>query len=754
MIFYAKPDQTYREHLEAVYSAWKETIHAKKPLIERFAKKYNFPVERFIKGSLLTIAFHDIGKMIEPFQEMMSAIRQNKFFDKKTNYRHELVSFVYTAKYWQIIKRNDYWTCIPLEALAVVGHHKTLNSDLTSFNRESIVSPPTVLPDGINEAILIAEELFKKEGLIFPFTRDSARLEDPYKSLSRLVSSGLLNKGIEKDGAEKIRVLYFLLKGILHYADWHGSGKTSIQYSISKDAVTIIDELASRCRTKGIVYEGLRPFQKACNNYSGHLIAVAPTGSGKTEASILWALKNAKEMGGAKIVYLLPTMVTANSIWKRMVDFFGRENVGLTHSTANLFLQNNTIESEEDIWENRRDVLFNQSFIKPITVGTVDQLLTVGFNAGKWVLKEVNVSNSVIIIDEIHAYDGWTLGLIISTIKHFASLGARFMLMSATLPSSLQQLLLKRLQGATIIKENTLLSSKRSKYFVKDDSIEKESSLNDIEQAILQGRKILVVVNTVSLCQNLAKKLSKLKPICYHSQFILKDRKAIEEKINILNKYSHSHLLIATQVIEVSLDIDYDWLFTECAPPDAIAQRAGRVNRYRDHQKDSRVYIFKSSEKSGKIYNPINDSSLLSRSFEAFKEAQEEISEEDLIELVEKVYKDRRIEDSDSFKDAVQQHPLSQSNRNMIFDNRLQEDEQEVTRQAKYETISAIPQCFKEDVLRLKPADRRWYEIKLPLWYVRKNKEEVKGVTFCDVDYDSNIGAIFTKDEHVSSMII
>ena len=96
MGFHAKPDQTYREHLDAVYLAWKETVNAKRPLIERIAKKYNFSVERFLKGSLLTIAFHDIGKMIEPFQEMILAIRHNKSFDKKRNYRHELVSFVYT----------------------------------------------------------------------------------------------------------------------------------------------------------------------------------------------------------------------------------------------------------------------------------------------------------------------------------------------------------------------------------------------------------------------------------------------------------------------------------------------------------------------------------------------------------------------------------------------------------------------------------------------------------------------------------
>jgi len=745
MTFYAKPDQTYEEHIEAVYSAWKETIHAKRILLERLSKKYNYSFERFIHGSLLTVVFHDIGKMIELFQEMMLAARENRSFDRNKNYRHELVSFIYTAKYWHLINKDNYLSSIPLEALAVVSHHRTLNSDLTAFNREGSAIPPKVIPDGIKEAILLAEELFKKEGVNLPLLKESSKLEDPFKSLSKLIWDGALSKGIDKDGGEKIRTLYFLLKGILHYADWHGSGETSVRYNISNEPDSIIGELEKRCHNKGIIYKGLLPFQETCGDSSGNLIAVAPTGSGKTEASILWALKNAKEMGKAKILYLLPTMVTANNIWKRLAEFFGEENVGLTHSTANLFLQNDLID-EEDIWENRRDILFNQSFIKPVTVGTVDQLLTAGFNAGRWTLKEINASNSVIIIDEIHAYDGWTLGLIISTIRHFSSLGARFMLMSATMPNSLQQIFFNELPNNTIIKDKTLLKAKRSRYFVEDNYI--ENALEGIEKAVSGGKRILLVVNTVGLCQKLTQELSNLNPVCYHSQFILKDRKAIEEKIDDAN------FVIATQVVEVSLDIDYDWLFTECAPPDAIAQRAGRINRYRDDKRDSRVYIFKASEKGEKIYNPINDPELLSRSFEAFKYAPQDIGEEGLVKIVEEVYKGYKIEDSESFRDAIQQYQLSQNNRNMIFDSRLREDKQEVSRQTKYETVSVIPACFRDEVLNLKPSGRRWYEVKLPLWYVRKNKEEIKGITFCDIQYNSHIGAIFIKDKQVSSMII
>lgn len=746
MIFYAKPDQTYEEHLEAVYIAWKETVRAKRPLIERIAKNYNFSVERFLKGSLLTIAFHDIGKMTEPFQEMMRAIIHSKPFDKKKIYRHELVSFVFTAKYWNFINKEEYLSTIPLEALSVVGHHKNLDSDLTSFARESTQSPPQTITNGIKEAIAIAEKLFEREGYTLPLVEQTNKCEDPFKSLSDLIAKGLLSKGIENDGNEKCRTIYFLLKGILHYADWYGSGKKSVTYNVSKDIPLVIDEVKKRCNRKGITFSGLRPFQEACSKHSGHLIAVAPTGSGKTEASILWALKNAGDMKSAKIIYLLPTMVTANNIYERMCDFFGKENVGLTHSTANLFLQNDSsLETEEDKWENRRDVLFNQSFMKPVTVGTIDQLLTTGFNAGRWALKEANASNSVIIIDEIHAYDGWTMGLIISAIRHFSLLGSRFMLMSATLPRSLQKLFCNELKNAAVIKEDTLLNAKRSKYFIVNEFI--DNAIKDIENAVLDGKKVLVVVNTVKLCQDLAQKMSSLNPVCYHSQFILKDRKAIEEKIN------KSCFVIATQVIEVSLDIDYDWLFTECAPPDAIAQRAGRVNRYRDLKRDSRVYVFKATEKAEKVYRQINFSDLLARSFEAFKKSPSEMSENDLINIVETVYKDYRIENSEAFKDAIQQYKLSQSNRNMIFDSRLREDKQEVTRQTKYETVSVIPKCFKDKVLNMKPSERQWFEVKIPVWYARKHKEEIEGIVFCDMDYDPNIGVIFTKDKDVSSMI-
>lgn len=297
-----------------------------------------------------------------------------------------------------------------------------------------------------------------------------------------------------------------------------------------------------------------------------------------------------------------------------------------------------------------------------------------------------------------------------------------------------------------VVREKTLLAEKRSRYFVEDRQV--EEATGEIEKAVQEGRRVLVIVNTPEQSQKLAEQFSSLAPICYHSRFILKDRKLIEEKIE------KAKFVVATQVVEVSLDIDFDWLFTECAPPDAIAQRAGRINRYRDPKRDSRVYLFRASEKAGKIYDPINAPDLLNRSFKAFHKAPAKMSEQDLINIVEEVYQGHQVEDAEIYQEATGQYQKSQKKRMAIFDSRLKEDKQEVTRQARYETISVIPACFKNEVLGRKPAERRWYEVKLPLWYVLKNKEEERGILFCNVEYDSQLGARLRQEDNPVVSII
>lgn len=739
-IFWAKPDQTYDVHINAAYNAWKETIIAKKNLIQRLGKEFGFSEKRFFQSSLLTVVLHDIGKNIEPFQKMMHAKINNEKFDKRDNYRHELVSFSFAIRGSLALRKQDEClTELPIEALAILGHHKKINPDLQSFSRECTSVKPYFYEEGMKNALLLAEEIFFKEGFSFP--KIPIHNYDSYIDASKLISyDGAFTKIFEKEkNPESIRIIYLLLKAILHYSDWHGSAGVDVNYSLKTNADNLFKDIEKRCAEKKIKFNALRPFQEECAHTLGNVIAVAPTGSGKTEASLFWALNNLQNMGGGKLIYLLPTMVTANSIFARLEDYFGKRNVGLTHSTASLMSQD-----EEDNHENIRKVLFDKSFIKPATVATVDQLLASGFNNGKWALIEANAANSVIIIDEIHSYDPWTLGLIIESIKHFTKFGTRFMLMSATLPEYLINILSKTLPNVIKIRDETLLNSSRNCYKIFDETI--EEAIPQIEDSVNRGKKTLVVVNNIAKCQELYKIFKHLNPMCYHSKFILKDRKEKEKEID------NQRLLIATQVVEVSLDIDFDVMFTECAPPDAIIQRAGRVNRRRE-KTDSCISIYRASEISKRIYDSDNNG-LLTRSFDIFKKSHEKLTENDLIKIVEDVYAGIEIENSPNFIDASEQYSKTQKKLMGIFDNPNREDKNDVTRKIEYLQIPVIPSSFRDKVLSLPPSQRRLYEVKMPYWYVIKHKEQNEDITFCEMKYDSVVGAQFVEDTEISSLII
>lgn len=742
-VIFAKPNQTYEDHIFASYQAWKQTTEAKKNVIRRFSRKFGFDEKRFLMSSLLSVVLHDIGKCTDIFQQMMNAKQKGTHFDYSKNYRHELVSFLYIVYGSSILTKYNgpLLGRLPLEALAVLGHHKAINPNMRFFEKERTNERPSIIEDGIKQALLLAKHIFELEGFDFPNDIFEYRAkENPYDKASEFLNNFVAKLFKEEINCEAVRPTYLLLKSILHYSDWYGSFGSGVNYCLNTTATELISGIEQRCKVKKIHFEGLTEFQDRCANSVGNIICIAPTGTGKTEASLLWALKNLENMGGGKLIYLLPTMVTANSIFSRLEAYFGKENVGLTHSTASYFMQD-----EEDNHEERIDVLFNKSFIKPVTVATIDQLLVAGFNYGKWTLVESNASNATIIIDEIHSYDSWTLGLIVRSIGHFSALGARFMIMSATMPTYLINLLYNTFESVKIIKDDILLNSCRNKYTTYDKYI--DEAIPDIIEAVNKGKKTLVVVNNVAKCQELYDKLSSLKPICYHSKFTLDDR--VKKEISINN--DKASFLIATQVVEVSLDIDFDVMFCECAPPDAIVQRAGRVNR-RHSKKDTQIFIFKASETSKRIYDP-DATGLLEKSFYAFQKSPEHLTEAELIRIVEQVYSTFKIENSKIYIDAISQYSKTQERLSGIFDNPNREDNNEVTRKMDYLQIPVIPLIFKDEALKLPPLKRRMFEIKMPYWYVLKNKQEIRDIVFCDMDYDFEIGAQFKNDTKTSSLI-
>ena len=759
MIFLAKcrPDECYEQHVWQVYLAWKNLIQRHAALIERICQRHQVDRDRFLIRSLLTVALHDMGKLSANFQRMMRAVSNaERHRAMVANFRHEYasVAFVRSAilslnkEIGVLLKQNPH---IPLEAMAVLGHHKTVDADLSRFERER--NNPASLkwePGSLAEGKRVAQKIFDDYGIPLPQIDFEKCFQYAYH---RPAFAQMLHRYVSDYSSA--RELFVLMKGLLMTADWcASSNEPDYATNVLVGPDLVAPYLQKKIEEDGGTYDGFRAFQKNCGKVKGHIIAVAPTGSGKTEAALLWALEQIKQGDVSKILYLLPTMVTANSLHSRMEKFFSTHNhhVGLTHSMADLILRKEedqeSTRRESDLY---RDLLFNRHFFPPVTVGTIDQLLTTLFHSGRWPLKTFAAQDSAIVLDEVHSYDPYTTGLICKAIEQLAGIGTRFMIMSATFPSSLVEMfqsLLEKSAPVEIIRDQELLQAARSRYQTVDDDL--LNHLQEIRNQTDKGKRVLVVVNTVARCQEIAQALADVDPICYHSKFILRDRQKKEKKILEENP----SLVIATQVVEVALDIDFDILFTECAPPDAVAQRAGRINRKR--KRDGQVIIFRQGPGSDRIYfddtrtEQKPEERLLERSFDIFSKYQgHDITEQELLDIVEKVYENQRIDVHEGFKHSISLVDDDQRKFLGMLDP-VKDDEQRLTRLEKYIQISVIPLNFRNEVLEIEnPRDRREYELKMPAWYVKKNEFRDGDIIFCEMEYDDHLGGQFAEQEAV-----
>jgi CRISPR-associated endonuclease/helicase Cas3 len=751
-IFLAKrePPQTYRQHVEGVFNAWEKAVMDRQSLIERHCKRFNIDPERFKKGSLLTVAFHDLGKMTEAFQRMMYAKNESaRLQASKENFRHEYASCPFAiqaaANLGPLLPSHPK---APLEALAILGHHKLVDGRLGRFEKEQQHPERLVwIPEGLDEAMALAAEFFATYGWKLP-ALDRLRCEKAAHQNPEFIRllSHLLSNSVE------VRETFALLKGLLMQSDWAASSNNlTIPTCLSLSSKLVKPYMREKAAREKWQFTDFRAFQKACKNVGHHGIAIAPTGSGKTEGALLWALAQTEKQNVSKILYLLPTMVTTDSLHRRLSKFFAKHRIvtGLSHSMADLAFDLSE-EGEADSGVYRESFLFEKHFVPPVTVATVDQLLASLFHRGRWALKTFAAMDTAIILDEIHSYDPHTSGIIFELIHQLGPAGARFFIMSATLPKPLVKALqaeLKTSGKVKIVSDEELLNSSRSYWHVIDADL--EGHLDLVKKKLSEGKRdkrVLVVVNTVKRCQDLASKLKKYKPICYHSKFILGHRRKKERKI-LTEK---PRLVVATQVVEVALDIDFDVLITECAPPDALAQRAGRINRKRE--RNGEVYLFRPGPGSENIYKDDevverhDQLPFLERTFAAFAKRNGNLTEQDLIELVEEIYAGQSLLKKSRFVQARNFVHKAQEMFYGVLDPADGENELFEIRLSDYLQVPVIPLKFLEKVQKIEPRRRRLYEVKMPWWYVKSNRHQVDDITYCIMDYDTKFGGRFTPE--------
>lgn len=687
--------------------------------------------DEFWDTAFIACLFHDSGKISENFQDLL----KGQYIE---NIRHEMLSGAFLLYFDKnFLQEKAYF------AVAVYSHHKRLNNELFDPDQykklrlsiekikcwfqfvERLLSQEDILFKPITEEIILKLANFTAENY-------RQKVFQPFYDLNKV-------KWTEKD-----RHNYIYAKAVLNISDWSASG----HFNLSEPLIYNEDRLKESIKTK-LVGEGkikvsqditFRDFQKS-SKIKKHILAIAPTGSGKTEASLIWASQKGDYN---KIIYCLPTRVTSNAIYERLIKYFGKNNCSVVHSSALLYQK----EVDQD-YESRK-YLRDRTFFSNITVCTIDQILTQGFNLGFWEVKSFHCQNARIIIDEIHLYQPYTLALILRSIEYLRkNLNAQFYIMSATMPIKLRNLLTKSLGGVEnyeFIEDQELLEKSRNTFEVRNRTM--QENIGEIKNALNVFLKILVVVNTVDQAINLYDELKteakdrRMKCICFHSRFIQKDRHNKEQEIIKAEREGHSILLIATQVVEVSLDIDFDILFTENAPMDALIQRSGRVNRKRS-KRDTKIIVHRHSKTSLKYVYTEED--ILENTYKALSERSgNKITEGEFLQLVDEVYEDIDVTEKGSFKDGWDAYYQVQSNVYFLGDT-SQSTEKVMTREL--DSVSAIPWEFYEELKDATKSEKAKYELSIRKgrYQGAKKPSDKDGFNYVDYPYSSNTGLVFQK---------
>jgi len=512
----AKPNKSLKSHLE-------ETL--------RIAEKIWVGDKKLKKYALIASAFHDIGKADKRFQEY---IRNGKRAPP-----HPLLGLPILSNILNNLDMEEPYKSLVI--LAVASHHTPLYGNLYSdypLNLKTEIK-------AINELKTIIRELLSTMG--YDVEIDLNNLDSPKKILE--IAKKLV---VGKYASEEIREHFVKIQGCLMCADYLASAEKEVE--------------EFRFPSKYVDEEYY--YQIKAMKLRGNVFITLPTGTGKTETALYWAKNNFKGC----LFYVLPTATTINAMYKRLRKFFG-ESVALYHSYADMFL------FHED--ENLENLLYYKYFLYPINITTPDQLMLALMNYKKYTLKNFRILNSTIIIDEVHSYDPEAFFLLKYLLKYL-SRNSNICVMSATFPEKFKEEL-SFLNAKELISKNEIKKIYSSKRRTKPVFI-RDYLPNYIENVIKDyknGKSVLVVLNTVKRAQEFYKNILEKFPEAeagielFHSRYIVKHKWNKENKIT----QNCVKILVATQVVEVSLDIDYDLLYTEASYLDSLIQRVGRVNR-------------------------------------------------------------------------------------------------------------------------------------------------------------------------------
>lgn len=367
-----------------------------------------------------------------------------------------------------------------------------------------------------------------------------------------------------------------------------------------------------------ISFEGMRPLQRVCEQAGERKAALtiieAPMGEGKTEAALYVAGRLCKLWRKRGVYMALPTAATSNQMVGRVRQLLERHQSGsarLLHSMAWLIDD----RSLSDKQFNLDDAQSAGDWLRPLrrgmlsenAVGTVDQAMAAALRIKYGFLRLAGLANKVLIIDEIHAYDVFMSTIIAGLLEWCRALSIPVILLSATMQDRQKQTYLacygidspKLCGGYPLITQVTeageLFQTPVSGTHMRGTVVFRPQKFGgDLDRIVdlaldrvANGGCICVMLNTVRQAQAVYRTLKERgesQIMLFHARFTAKRRAEIEKTCLGLfgrgGRRPDRMILVCTQVVEQSLDVDFDAMITQLAPMDLLLQRAGRVHRH------------------------------------------------------------------------------------------------------------------------------------------------------------------------------
>ncbi len=630
-----------KEHVDDCLLIW-ERLQTVFPQISKLQLSYDF--WRVLR---LAIVCHDLGKGHVDFQKLLRG--ESNQWRKQ---RHELFSLPF------IDGLDEDKHIQELIRLVVAGHHKDYEQLWLKYICDFYESEEDAfgLP-GVSGRLDYETEFRKnvhdKQLIQFAAEEYDVRLGKfviSHPERIFLCYQGQIKKMNTSNPA------YFdllLLFGGLKHCDHLGSARVQELLHISDEQFCFLDHKRVSLQALGADFYD---HQLACANVTGNLILTSPTGSGKTESAIIWLRQQMKHFGQGRVYYILPFTASINAMYERLGSEMGQSYVGMLHGKLSDYLyeyfddfQYSLSQKKEKIDELKDKF---RTLVTPVKVVTPFQLLKHLFGLKGFEQGMFEMVGSYFIFDEIHAYSPDVFAqikvLLQYAVKH---LRVNVMVMTATMPTFLK----KELEEA--IGEFTEIQASDSLYrqFIRHQLLLQDGLLTEnlelIRQALNDNKKVLCVCNTVKNAQLVFNELNGEveNAVLLHSAFNGQDRNEHELQLKNGEVDQSIRLLVGTQAIEVSLDIDYDIIFTEPAPIDALIQRFGRVNRKRKKGR-SPVVVFCESNPTDQYIYPAE---IVARTINAFEEIIAEsngiIEEGKLQHYIDFVYPDWQPKQKEQF---------------------------------------------------------------------------------------------------------